>query len=143
MVLIDGPPSTELFAIGFSIVGVFITAVFAAPWLMRKVNRDLVKAQTTKTEAETDEIMDRQAGVWIGRYEQRFIELDEFLDELEDYLATHAAWDFKMMAACTRANIDFVEPPPLKPPKRARARRPPNVDKDPEHLDRKFLEGRY
>lgn len=121
-----GPPSTELFFAAVSVVGAFIAAVFAAPFIMRKVNRNLVKAQTLKTEAEADEIVDRQAGVWLGRYEQRLLELDEYMDQQEDFHLTHAAWDFRMMAACTKANIHFDEPPPLRPPKRARARKPQN-----------------
>jgi len=118
-----GTPSTELFFAAVSVVGAFVAAVFAAPWVMRKVNRNLIKAQTIKTEAEADEILDRQAGIWITRYEQRFAELDEFMDLLDEYLLIHAAWDFKVMAALTRAGIEFVEPPPLRPPKRARVRR--------------------
>ena len=62
-----GPPSTELIVAALGVIGAFIAAAFAAPFLMRKVNRDLVKAQADKTEAEKDEILDRQAGVWIKR----------------------------------------------------------------------------
>lgn len=132
-----GQPSTEMFAAAFGVLSVFVGTVFAAPWLMRKVNRDLVKAQAIKTEAETDEILDRQAGVWIQRYEQRLSELDEFMDKLDEYHATHVAWDYIQVAALQKANIKTTEPPPLRPPRRARARRP---HYDGHDLDRTFLE---
>lgn len=135
-----GPASTEWFVAGVGIVGTFIAAVFAAPWVMRKVNRDLIKAQAIKTEAEADEILDRQAGLWIKRYEDRLNELDEYMDRLEEYHAVHAAWDYNVLVLARRYSADHPDPPPLKPPRKARARR---VHHGREYdLDDSFLEGR-
>jgi hypothetical protein len=115
-----------------SLVGV----VMAAPWLMRKVNRDLVKAQTDKTAAETSDLRDRQAGLWLGRYEQRLAELDEYLDRQDECLAEHAAWDFLLFNAARQAGIEISDPPPLNPPRRTRGRRVRISD-----VDEAFLEG--
>lgn len=138
-----GPPSTELIVAALGVIGAFIAAAFAAPFLMRKVNRDLVKAQADKTEAEKDEILDRQAGVWIKRYEDRLAELDDYLDRQDELHAIHAAWDYNVLVALRHANIQTVDPPPLKPPKRARTRR---VHHGSEHdagidMDSQILEG--
>lgn len=130
-----GPPSAEFFTAAMGIVAVFIGAVFAAPWLMRKVNRDLVKAQVIKTEAEADEILDRQAGVWIRRYEERLAELDEFQDRQDEFHAQHAAWDYNALTALRHAKIDFPDPPPLKPPRRARTRKVNHYNVDKEVLE--------
>lgn len=135
-----GPPSTEMFTAAFSIVGIFVAAVFAAPWLMRKVNRDLVKAQAVKTDREADEILDRQAGVWIKRYEDRLAELDEYMDRQDEYHAIHAAWDFNVMTACRHAGVDIPDPPPLKPPRKARTRKTHGHTRI-EYLDQEVLEG--
>jgi hypothetical protein len=121
-----------------SLVGV----VFAAPWLMRKVNRDLIKAQTSKTAAETMDLRDRQAGLWLGRYEQRLAELDEYLDRQDDMHAEHAAWDHIILTAARREGIVISDPPPLYPPRRTRGRRVRYEDVDEALLEGDSREGR-
>lgn len=126
------PESAKLFigALGtvLGLVGVFA----AAPFLMRKVNRDLVSAQAQKTAVETDEIVARQAGVWIERYERRLADLDEYLDRQEEYHAVHAAWDYTIYQIALRMDPTVEDPPPLTPPKRVRTR---TSETDRVHVD--------
>jgi hypothetical protein len=93
---------------------------------MRKVNRDLIKAQTLKTAAETLDLRDRQAGLWLQRYEDRLRELDEYLDRQDATHQEHAAWDYIVTEALRDTGMDIPNPPPLTPPRRARARKVPH-----------------
>src|SRR5690349_24933407 len=113
-----GPPSVELIVAALGLMGTAIVAALGAPQVMKKVNRDLVKDQAETTEAETNEILDRQAGLLIKRYEDRLTELDEYQDRQDEYHAIHAAWDYNALTALRHAHIEVVDPPPLKPPKK-------------------------